>query len=170
MWYAKKPKQYAYCFGLLITSKFYNFLAPYLVGIRNIMYFCTFKVKKLWQLKNIIDLLFVRYTENHHFIHSIGKCDLPNIFFNNINDKNENSVAFTQKYLGFSPRKTGSFWWKDPVFYLYIPGYFIHSAINFLIFPLRFLFFAFRQFLKIALQVICEFLLERFRQKTQRCD
>ena len=33
----------------------------------------------------------------------------PNIFSDNINDKNENSVAFTQKYLGFSPRKTWSF-------------------------------------------------------------
>ena len=45
----------------------------------------------------------------HHFIHSMCKCNLSNIFFNNINDKNENSVAYTPKDLGFSPAKTRSF-------------------------------------------------------------
>ena len=40
---------------------------------------------------------------------SMCKCHLSNIFFNNIKDKLENSVAYTCKDLGFSPRKTGSF-------------------------------------------------------------
>jgi hypothetical protein len=56
VWHIKKPKQYAYCFGLLITSKFYVFLAPYLVGIRNIVYLCTLESKEVMTRKNIISL------------------------------------------------------------------------------------------------------------------
>ena len=40
----------------------------------------------------------------------------PNIFSDNIKDKFENSVAYTPKDLGFSPAKTRSFGYKNPVF------------------------------------------------------
>ena len=46
----------------------------------------------------------------------MGECDSPNIFSDNIKDKFENSVAYTPKDLGFSPAKTRSFGYKNPVF------------------------------------------------------
>ena len=70
----------------------------------------------------------------------------PNIFSDNIKDKFENSVAYTPKDLGFSPAKTRSFGYKNPVFYPRRPRFFIHSPTDFSSFPLRFSVFALIQF------------------------